>query len=58
MSIVIRCPNPACGEVLKVKNRYAGKNCYCPVCRTLMAVAGRPSAATRMPRPRQGKSIR
>ena len=38
MSIPVRCPNPACARLHRVKNRYAGKRGQCPACGTWMLV--------------------
>jgi hypothetical protein len=32
MSIEVRCPNPDCGQVHRVKNHWAGKKGGCPTC--------------------------
>lgn len=50
MSIQVQCPNPACGKVHKVKNRYAGKRCHCPSCHQVFNVplaSGNPASVER-----------
>jgi hypothetical protein len=44
MSIQVQCPNPDCGKVHKAKDKYAGLQCYCPDCRTVMEVPAGPAA--------------
>jgi hypothetical protein len=46
MSIAVQCPNPSCGKVHRVKNRWAGKRGTCPDCGAIIAVpdnAGQPA---------------
>jgi hypothetical protein len=54
MSIEVRCPNPTCGRVHRVKNKYAGKRGQCPSCGDWMmipapALAGPPLASPVFP---------
>lgn len=48
MSIPVQCPNPDCGKVHKAKDKYAGLQCYCPDCRTVMAVPSRAAPGSRV----------
>ncbi len=60
MSIKAKCPNPACGKVLTIKEEYAGKTGKCPACgmsikipaSAAQAPASKPSAASAGPPPR------
>jgi hypothetical protein len=49
MSIIVECPNPDCAKVHKVKNRYAGKRCYCPDCNLVFTVPGTPLGVVAVP---------
>lgn len=46
MPIQAKCPNPACGKVLTVKDEHAGKRGKCPACGGLVSIPGVPVVPT------------
>lgn len=38
MAIKVQCPNPACGQIITVRDEYAGKRGKCPVCGGAMMI--------------------
>jgi hypothetical protein len=51
MSIEVRCPNPDCAGVHKVKNKYAGMRGKCPDCGTWMLIPRLAPASRSVPAP-------
>ncbi len=49
MSIKAKCPNPACGKVLTIKEEYAGKTGKCPACGLSIKIPAAPAPGAKPP---------
>jgi hypothetical protein len=60
MSIKLRCPQPACGKALTLRDEWAGKKVKCPACGSALVApkpaapaGGEPAAPARSPAPEE-----